>query len=183
MPATPQAPARWHLRDAEDADCEDLTALCMRSKAIWGYSAEFMAACRESLTVTPEKLAAWTTVRVAQASPQQCAPRAPRDQQEILGVAATAIVSPQKPNQAEIELFFIDPAAMGRGIGRALMDDARALLVRRGVDALWILADPGAEPFYLRMGAVRVGLRPSDAISGRKLPWLRLSLAGPPVPQ
>ena len=34
----------------DEADC--LTALCMRSKAHWGYDAAFMHACREELRMT-----------------------------------------------------------------------------------------------------------------------------------
>lgn len=43
------------IRDARDEDCQ-ATALCLRSKASWGYDATFMAQCRETLTVTPPKL-------------------------------------------------------------------------------------------------------------------------------
>jgi RimJ/RimL family protein N-acetyltransferase len=79
---------------------------------------------------------------------------------------------------AEIELLFVEPALMGQGVGRALLDEGIVEARRRGRAALWMLSDPDAEPFSQRAGAVRVGLHPSDAIAGRVLPWLRLHVGG-----
>lgn len=152
------------IRDARVGDCPAATDLCLRSKASWGYDAAFMEQSRGALTVTPARLAGWC-VRVAE----------DRDA-GLVGVSAVSIGAPA---EAELELLFVEPAVMGAGVGRALMRDVVARLRARDVTALWILSDPGAEPFYLRHGAVRVGLRPSDAIAGRLLPWLRLDLGGP----
>jgi hypothetical protein len=41
------------IRFATPDEAELLTSLAMRSKASWGYSAEFMEACRAELTITP----------------------------------------------------------------------------------------------------------------------------------
>jgi hypothetical protein len=46
---------------------------------------------------------------------------------------------------------------MGRGVGRTLFERARTLAAEAGADGLAIDADPNAEPFYLHMGARRVG--------------------------
>ena len=45
------------IRRAENIECDHLTDLAFRSKAYWGYSSEFMQACREELAVTPDKMA------------------------------------------------------------------------------------------------------------------------------
>ncbi len=45
-----------------------------------------------------------------------------------------------------------------------------------GAAVLTILADVNAAPFYARMGAVRTGDAPSDAIPGRLLPTFALRL-------
>ena len=42
-----------------------------------------------------------------------------------------------------------------------------------GFTAFTVDADPGAEGFYRRMGAVRVGTSASGSIPGRRLPRLR----------
>ena len=44
------------IRDAKPREAMELSALAMRSKAYWGYSKEFMEACRAELTVSPEDI-------------------------------------------------------------------------------------------------------------------------------
>jgi hypothetical protein len=39
------------LRPARPEEATLLTGLCLRSKAVWGYSDEFMRACRSKLTL------------------------------------------------------------------------------------------------------------------------------------
>ena len=39
------------VRSARAGEAASLTALCLRSKAHWGYDAEFMRLCVPSLTV------------------------------------------------------------------------------------------------------------------------------------
>jgi GNAT superfamily N-acetyltransferase len=74
-------------------------------------------------------------------------------------------------------MLFVDPSAIGQGIGAALiahlLDRARPL----GFTVLTIDADPNAEAFYLARGAVRTGVIPSGSVPGRVLPRLELSLA------
>ena len=40
------------LRPARPEEAPALTELCLRSKAVWGYDAAFMQACRRELTMT-----------------------------------------------------------------------------------------------------------------------------------
>ncbi|MCU0910528.1 MAG: GNAT family N-acetyltransferase [Rhodobacteraceae bacterium] len=72
----------------------------------------------------------------------------------------------------EVALMFVDPPAIGLGLGRALLAHALAAAAARGARRALVLSDPGARPFYERMGARLVGMAPSDAIPGRMLPWL-----------
>lgn len=155
------AKAMFVLRDAIASDCQSLTALCMRSKAHWGYDSTFMELSRSVLTVTEATLREYPT-RVAVAG------------QRLVGVVATSMT---EPDEAELELLFVDPPSMGQGVGRLLLADALTRLANLGCARLHILSDPCAEPFYLRMGARREGLRPSDAIPGRMLPFLLLHIA------
>jgi GNAT superfamily N-acetyltransferase len=71
---------------------------------------------------------------------------------------------------ADLDLFFVDPPFLGRGVGRVLFE--AAVRVARAFDAttLTILADPNAAPFYERVGARFLRNAPSDAIPGRILP-------------
>ena len=45
------------IRMAMAGEASDLTALCLRSKAHWGYDAEFMRRCVPSLTVSEQSIA------------------------------------------------------------------------------------------------------------------------------
>ena len=56
---------------------------------------------------------------------------------------------------------------MGRGFGRRLFKHAAAAGPPREARCLTIEADPNAEPFYRRMGAIRIGLLASE-IDGRR---------------
>jgi GNAT superfamily N-acetyltransferase len=75
-----------------------------------------------------------------------------------------------------LEDLFVEPDAIGTGVGRLLIEHVRARARAEGMTSLSIDADPNAEAFYVAMGAVRVGESPSASIPGRMLPQLRLSV-------
>jgi len=147
------------LRPPRPEECAALTALCLASKAHWGYDAAFMAACVAELTVRPLDLET-DRYRVAQQGGA------------LVGVAALSVAG----GRGRIALMFVAPEAMGSGIGRALMDwliaEARSLTLA----AIDIDADPDAVGFYEKMGARRVGEAPSGSIPGRMLPALSIDL-------
>src|SRR5439155_16409170 len=88
----------------------------------------------------------------------------------------TASVLPDD-GDAELGLMFVDPAAIGGGIGRALFGEAVKLARRLGYRRMTILADVNAARFYERMGARFLCRAPSDAIPGRTLPFYEYGLA------
>ena len=149
-----------HLRTPSPDEAELLTELCLRSKAVWGYDADFMQACRAELTIGPADLAQ-NTFRVATIDG------------EIVGVAQIAVTD---GDDAELAKLFVAPGTIGTGVGKILFiwaaDEAR----RRGAKWLWIEADPDAAAFYRRMGATDAGSVPSGSIPGRFLPRLRFDL-------
>ncbi|KGM32594.1 GNAT family N-acetyltransferase, partial [Inquilinus limosus] len=120
------------VRPARPEEAEALSALVLRSKAHWGYDAAFMAQVVDVLRVTPEMIRAGG-IAVA----------ADRDDRP-LGMVSVSVSGAE----AEVELLFVDPSAMGQGAGRALWRHAVDAARGGGATALWILADPGAEPFY-----------------------------------
>ena len=148
------------LRKPELSELSELSGLIMRSKAVHGYDAAFMEACREELTLTPEKIA-----------------RGPIIVAETDGAPAGVAQIMSHDDEWHIELLFIDPKHMGQGIGRRLMAWAVEEARRLGAKELHIEADPDAEPFYLKMGAERRGEAPSQSIPGRSLPLLVLPLS------
>lgn len=139
-----------------------LSDMVLRSKASWGYPADFMAACVDVLRITPAAIADGT-IRVA------------ADAQTDIPLGLSKVVRKDEED-AGLDKLFIAPEAMGRGVGALLFQDAVTRAGALGAAALLIESDPGAESFYLRMGAVRVGSVASEAIPGRFLPKLEYKL-------
>ena len=150
------------IRPAEPSESRDLTELAMRSKAHWGYSAEFMASCRAELTVAPENVANDVlSYFVAE------------EEGRRLGFCALERVSLV---EFELEALFVEPEQMGRGIGRALMAHVVHFAREHGAQSILIQGDPNAAGFYESSGAIHVGERESASIPGRFLPEYRISL-------
>jgi GNAT superfamily N-acetyltransferase len=149
------------IRPARVGEAETLTALCVRSKAHWGYDQEFMRLSAPSLRVSSTEIAIGRVIVALD------------DDGNPVGVAS---VSPQGAN-ADLSLFFVDPSSMGQGIGRALFAGAIWVAQFHATKALTILADPNAAAFYERMGARFLRNAPSDAIPGRTLPLYEYDLA------
>jgi GNAT superfamily N-acetyltransferase len=142
------------MRSAQPGEAAALTELAVRSKGHWGHDAAFLERARPELTVHPEHLERWL-VRVAE-----------RDGAPV-GFAAV------DPESRELEMLFVDPAAIGTGAGRALLRDALERAREAGLTELVIESDPDAEPFYRSQGAEPVGTRSSWS-TGRELPLLRI---------
>jgi GNAT superfamily N-acetyltransferase len=147
------------LRDVRPDELSSLSELCLRSKAVWGYDEAFMRACRDELTLRPDELLS-SYVRVAE-----------RDA-IIVGLAQIRLVG----DIADLMKLFVEPALMGAGVGRLLFEWATARARDLGAIRMTIEADPGAVPFYKRMGACQTGFVPSGSIAGRMLPYLQLEL-------
>lgn len=147
------------IRLARPEEADRLTQLAMIAKASWGYDEAFMAMCRAELTITPEKMKAWT-IWVAECDGQ------------VVGMIALAGEGPS----GEVEDFMVDPAFQGRGVGAALMsalfDECRA----RGLRSIGLDADPNAEAIYRKLGFLTVGQSPSRSIPGRMLPRMALAV-------
>lgn len=129
------------LRAACPDEAEALSALIMRSKAHWGYNAAFLAACRNELRLLRDEVVARRTV-VAE-----------RDGTPV-GVATLD----GDPPDGALGLLFVEPDAIGRGVGRVLHRHVLTEASRLGFERVTIESDPHAEGFYLAMGAQRQGM-------------------------
>jgi GNAT superfamily N-acetyltransferase len=136
-----------------------LSELCLRSKAVWGYNEEFLEACRSELSFDQRDLLL-TPIAVA----ERCG--------KLVGVAQVKV----RGNQADLLKLFIEPSSLRRGVGRTLLAWATNVATEKGATRLIIDSDPGAAPFYRRMGAYDVGEAPSGSIPGRMLPKLAINL-------
>ncbi len=149
------------IRPAAPPEADLLTALILRSKAYWGYDAEFMQRAAPELVLTARELRRMDTL-VAQ-DPGGA----------VVGVAAVdhEAVPPL------LELLFVTPEAIGAGIGTALLHAALRRAAARGLRELTIVSDPNAAPFYCAHGAITVGEH--VACTGRSLPVLRIAVSLP----
>ncbi|MER6201031.1 GNAT family N-acetyltransferase [Streptomyces sp. NPDC001586] len=137
------------VRAARAAEAEALTELVMRSKAHWGYDAGFLAACAPELRIRSGEV---TARRIFVAENRRGT---------VLGVASLE----GAPPLAALGLLFVEPSAIGQGVGRLLYRDVLRRAVELGVRRLVIDADPHAAGFYRAMGAVAVA-GPANASGG-----------------
>lgn len=141
------------LRPAQLNELPDLSALCVRSKAYWGYDDAFMAACMTELTLTPQDVADDAVIVMEDSS----------------GLAGVAHVC-WDDNSCYLDKLFVEPNCIGKGYGKLLYEWALGAARNLGAQELIIEADPDAAAFYTRMGAERAGDVPSGSIAGRVLP-------------
>ncbi|MFI6060287.1 GNAT family N-acetyltransferase [Streptomyces sp. NPDC051286] len=147
------------VRPAQRFEAGALTELALASKAHWGYDEAFLAACRDELTMHPADMDRRRTT-VAE------------EDGRVLGFTTLD----GAPPEGALGMMFVASGALGRGIGRFLFEHTITEARRLGFVRLTIDADPNAEPFYLAMGAVRIGATPSGSIPGRELPLLEVGL-------
>lgn len=134
----------------------------MASKAYWGYSDAFMAACRDELTVNASDIAnPRITINVATRN------------SALIGFYT---LTTQSAHDWELHALFVTPDSIRTGAGGQLLTHALETLRAAGAHRLSIQSDPGAAPFYIANGAVKTGETPSGSIPGRTLPQLEITL-------
>ncbi len=149
------------FRRARPGEAEAITRLALRSKRHWGYDEAFMAALTPELTFTPAEL------------------ERELDHVEVLDSAGGLVGVFRLRRRTELAFLmdlWIEPAAMGRGYGRRAFERAAAVARSWGAGVMELEADPHAEPFYVHLGAVRVGMSPVTVVPGRAVPLMRYAL-------
>ena len=157
--------AAYPVVDGSALDARALSELALRSKGYWGYDAAFLEACRDELTLTADQATAARVVRAPDGAPR--------------GFHLLAPDPAGDPDRGELLMLFVDPPAIGSGVGRVLIDDALRYAARLGWSTLLVQSDPGAEGFYAAHGARRIGTVPSGSVPGRVLPLLQLPVLPP----
>ncbi|WP_417516904.1 GNAT family N-acetyltransferase [Minwuia sp.] len=148
------------VRPARPDEHAQLTDLALRSKAHWGYSEDFMAACVDELTLTPALITERMILLLEDESGR------------ILGMGGLA----WDEGVLEVCDMFVEPAHIGKGAGKVIFQALVEAARKTGASGLRIDADPNALPFYLKMGARQTGSAPSGSIAGRRIPRLILDL-------
>ena len=148
--------SRSVIRRAEASEARALTDLCRASKRHWGYPAAWMEEWAEDLCITAAQIVR-DPVFVAESGGQRIG---------FFGLR-------RADERWQLEHLWLAPEQIGRGWGRRLFDAAVAEARARGARQLHIKADPNAEPFYRKMGAVRIALEVYELLgTGRELPLM-----------
>ena len=148
------------IRPAVPAEAGLISDLALRSKAYWGYSPAFLEACRVEMTLTEVYIAAHPIFVLENGG-------------RLLGFYSLR----DRGTAAELDYLFVEPDAIGQGIGKRLWGHSVQHAHQLGYQELYIVSDPHAEAFYLSMGAERTGEVLSPVQAGRLLPVLRYRLA------
>ena len=152
---------QWQIRQALPSEVEYLSELAFRSKSYWGYSDQFMQACRQELTVDEYYIENNPTFVIEAAG-------------NTVGFYALEHIS---ASEVELSLLFVDPTFIGKGYGRKLMTHAQEKARRLGYGKMIIQGDPNAERFYRSAGGSVIGTRKSASILDRELPIFCINLA------
>jgi ribosomal protein S18 acetylase RimI-like enzyme len=152
-----------HLREARPEDAAAVAVVHVRS---WqaGYRGLVPDAYLDRLR--PEDRAPHYTF--GDPDPSQPATVVAVDGRAILGFATTR-PSPDDPRSGELTALYVDPDHWDRGVGRALLEDARTRLTDHGFGQarLWVFAgNDRAERFYQRDGWTPDGRRREDEVWG-----------------
>jgi GNAT superfamily N-acetyltransferase len=144
------------LRPAAPTEADLLTSLALRSKAHWGYSEGFMAQCVAELTIESTSIVStrydyWVA----------CI------DENIVGFFALRRIS---DHDYDLDALFVEPAWIGKGVGRPLLEHAIVRVQELGGSRLQVQSDPHAAAFYRRCGGQEAGVLESSSIAGRKLP-------------
>jgi len=148
------------FRPASPQEIALLSELAFASKAHWGYSAEFMDACREDLTLSAEVVREGLTVVGERGG-------------RVVGFYRLA----DTPEGPYLKDLFVSPGVIGQGVGKLLWQHAAGHARSLGWPFLLLDSEPHAEGFYRRVGARKIGEVPSAVFSGRVLPLMRFELS------
>ena len=146
---------------AEPTEIEEINRLIESSKRYWGYSDELMEVWQRDLLVTRKDLNSRTFWLM-------------KINTEMVGVFSLSLLS---EGIFELEDFWLNPSAIGNGLGRKMFQFMIHCLQSTEATKLVIVSDPHAEGFYKKMGATRVKFVNSKP-EGRMLPVMDLLLPG-----
>ena len=148
------------IRPARLDESTFITALGLRSKAHWGYSQDFMDACRHQFVLADEIILAGNVFVLEDAG-------------AIQGYSTIEHVDDKTVLLGDL---FIEPSAIGKGYGALLWQHIKAEAIQRGYKRLLVESDPNALAFYEKMGMKVCGEKKSSLFEGRVLPLLDMNL-------
>jgi ribosomal protein S18 acetylase RimI-like enzyme len=157
------AATKMKIVRAKPEDADRLTEIAHASKRHWNYPEHWIEGWRDILTMKPDFIAA------------NIAYCAIEDRRAVGFYALT-----REQDGLHLDHLWVLPAAMHRGIGRALFEHAAEQARNLRFQTIKIEADPNAEGFYQRMGTKRIGTRVNEIdCQKRQLPLLEFRISSP----
>ena len=144
---------------ADSNDAKKLTEIALTSKSFWGYSKELIESWREDLTITPKMILGGFVFKFIA-------------NDAIVGFYA---LNSPKVNTIELEMLFVLPEFIGKGIGKQLLHHSFEKAKKLKVKFITLLADPNAVSFYASQGFYEIDKKESS-IAGRFLSVLQKDL-------
>ena len=141
------------------SDAKLLTEIALKSKAFWGYSNELIESWREDLTVTPKMI---ETCVIYQFKVNNAA-------------VGFYVLNTQKEELIKLEMLFVLPAFIGKGIGKKLLEHAFKKAKTSNCKTIELVADPNAIPFYISQGFLEKD-KIGSAVLGRFLSLMQKDL-------
>lgn len=154
----------FEVREVDASEAQQLTQLAHLAKAYWGYSPRFMEAFDDELTIKDEDLGNDRYLfRVGTCDGKICG-------------FYTLDRESEADGSIEMSALFVEPTAIGKGLGKRLFDHAVQQAKSQGASSMMIHSDPYAEKFYTKMGAMKVRDIPSRSVEDRDIPLLKYEL-------
>jgi GNAT superfamily N-acetyltransferase len=125
------------IREGTEADFERLRAIAVEAKAHWGYDRALVEEWAQGGDFEPESLRR----RLLYVAEEDGRP-----------IAWAALIP--RGEVGWLDDLWVDPAWIGRGLGRALFEHVATEARQRGARRLEWEAEPNAQGFYRHMGAV-----------------------------
>ena len=144
---------------ADISDAIKLTEVALTSKAFWGYSNDLIESWRGDLTVTSTMISESHIFKFIV-------------EDETAGFY---FLNPPEGKSIELEMLFVLPTFIGKGIGKQLLHHACKMAKRLKATSMTLLADPNAVPFYEHKGFYEIDKKESS-IAGRFLPVMQKDL-------
>lgn len=144
---------------ANNSDAHLLTEIALQSKAFWGYSVELIESWRADLIVTSKMVSESYIFKYMVDDT----------------VAGFYFLNPPEGGKIELEMLFVLPKLIGKGIGKQLLKHALDKALDLHTTSMTLLADPNAMPFYQSQGFYQIDQKESS-IAGRFLPVMQKDL-------
>ncbi|WP_299049836.1 GNAT family N-acetyltransferase [uncultured Polaribacter sp.] len=144
---------------AKIKDANKLTEIALKSKVYWGYSNHLIESWQEDLTITSVMISESYIFKFLV-------------DDTIVGFY---FLNPLIEKSIELEMLFVLPAFIGKGIGKQLLIHAFQKARTLKASTMTLLADPNAVPFYNSQGFYTIDNKESSII-GRFLPVMQKDL-------